>query len=141
MTLQFCSCDISAILTPVINCTLLIWPPLCTSSCWGHNFYKHHSSYCKCYRKNQTNKAILGEKKCILMLILLEINAFIKIKIQLSYLARLGILFFIKHISKVGCGHRFIFFGMAIFPIFFILEEQISVESLVEKQKSRLIFI
>ena len=27
------------------------------------------------------------------MLILLEINAFIKIKIQLSYLARLGILF------------------------------------------------
>ena len=33
---------------------------------------------CECYRKNQTNKAIFGEKKCILMLILLEINAFIK---------------------------------------------------------------
>ena len=50
--------------------------------------------YCECYRKNQTNTAILGEKKSILMLILLEINAFIKMKIQLSYLARLGILFY-----------------------------------------------
>ena len=49
---------------------------------------------CECYRKKQTNKAILGEKKCILMLILLEINAFIKMKTQLSYLARLGILFY-----------------------------------------------
>ena len=33
--------------------------------------------------------------------------------------------FFIKHISKVGCGHRFFFLGMAIFPHFLILEEQI----------------
>ena len=99
--------------------------------------------YCECYRKNQINKAILGEKKCILMLILLEliqINAYIKIKIQLSYLARLRILF-IKLISEVGCGHIIFFVGMAIFPIFLILEEQISVEFLVENQKSRLIFI
>ena len=110
MTLQFCSCDISAILTPVINCTLLIWPPLCTSSCLGHNFYKHHSSYCKFYRKNQTNKAILGEKKCILMLILLEINAFIKIKIQLSYLARLGILFLSNIFLRLVVVTDFFFF-------------------------------
>ena len=47
---------------------------------------------CECYRKNQTNKAILGEKKSILMLILLEINAFIKN--PTFYLARLGILCF-----------------------------------------------
>ena len=77
------------------------------------------------------------------MLILLEIiqiNAYIKIKIQLSYLARLRILF-IKLISQVGCGHIIFFVGMDIFPIFLILEEQISVEFLVENQKSRLIFI
>ena len=36
---------------------------------------------------------------------------------------------------------EFFFVGMAIFHIFLILEEQISVESLVENQKSRLIFI
>ena len=92
-------------------------------------------------QEKSNKQSHFGRKKCILMLILLEINAFIKIKIQLSYLARLGILFFIKHISKVGCGHRFFFFGMAIFPIFLILEEQISVESLVENQISRLFFI
>ena len=36
---------------------------------------------------------------------------------------------------------EFFFVGIAISPIFLILEEQISVESLVENQKSRLIFI
>ena len=36
--------------------------------------------------------------------------------------------------------HRIFFVGMAIFPIFFILERQISVELLVENKKSRLIF-
>ena len=36
---------------------------------------------------------------------------------------------------------EFFFVDMAISPIFLILEEQISVESLVENQKSRLIFI
>ena len=35
-----------------------------------------------------------------------------------------------------GCGHRICFVGMAIFHIFLILEEQISVELLVENQKS-----
>ena len=96
--------------------------------------------YCECYRKNQTNKAILGEQKCLLMLILLEINVFIKMKIQLSYLARLGILF-IKHISKVGCGHRIFFCWHGHFSYLLDSEEHISVESLVENQKSRLIFI
>ena len=60
-------------------------------------------------QEKSNKQSHFGRKKCIFMLILLEINAFIKIKIQLSYLARLGILFFIKHISKVGCGHRFFF--------------------------------
>ena len=99
--------------------------------------------YCECYRKNQTKKAILGEKKCILMLILLEtiqINAYIKIKIQLSYLARLGIVFFSTYFSGWLWSQIFVF-RMAIFPIFLILEGQISVELLVENQKSRLIFI
>ena len=33
LTQQFCRCDISALPTPVINCTLLIWPYIM--------FYKH----------------------------------------------------------------------------------------------------
>ena len=32
-TLQFCRCDNLCSPTPVINCTFLIWPPLCTSIC------------------------------------------------------------------------------------------------------------
>ena len=44
-------------------------------------------------QEKSNKQSHFGRKKCILMLILLEINAFIKIKIQLSYLARLGILF------------------------------------------------
>ena len=44
MTLQICSCDISAILNPVINCTLLIWLPYAEASVGGIMFYKHHSS-------------------------------------------------------------------------------------------------
>ena len=84
---------------------------------------------CKCYRKNQTNKAILGEKKSILMLILLEINAFIK-----------NPTFLPCQVWNTLLSQKF-FVGMAIFHIFLILEEQISVESLVKNQKSRLIFI
>ena len=38
---------------------------------------------------------------------------------------QIGNTFFIKHISQVGCGHRIFFVGMAIFPIFLILEEHI----------------
>ena len=49
--------------------------------------------YCNVTGKIKPTKPF-WEKKCILMLILLEINAFIKMKIQLSYLARLGILFY-----------------------------------------------
>ena len=75
------------------------------------------------------------------MLILLEINAFIKIKSKLSYLARLGILFLSNIFLSLIDVTEFVFVGMAIFPIFLIIEEQISVESLVENQKSRLIFI
>ena len=77
---------------------------------------------CECYRKNQTNKAILGEKKCILMLIS-------------------------KNPTFLPCQawntlfSQTFFVGMAIFYIFLILEEQISVESLLKNQKSRLIFI
>ena len=87
---------------------------------------------CECYRKNQTNKAILGEKKSILMLILvilLEINAFIK-----------NPTFLPCQVGNTLFSQKF-FVGMAIFHIFLILEEQISVESLVKNQKSRLIFI
>ena len=101
--------------------------------------------YCKCYRKNQTNKAILGEKKCILMLILLEINAF-NILNQCLYQnenptflpCQVGNTFLSNIFLRFsGCGHRIFFVGMAIFHIFLILE----IESLVENQKSRLIFI
>ena len=91
-------------------------------------------------QEKSNKQSHFGRKKCILMLILLEINAFIKIKIQLSYLARLGILFLSNIFLRLVVVTDF-FFGMAIFPIFLILEEQISVESLVENQKSRLIFI
>ena len=87
---------------------------------------------CECYRKNQTNKAILGEKKSILMLILLEINAFIKNPTFLP--CQVGNTLFSQNFFVV-------FVGMAIFHIFLILEERISVESLVKNQKSRLIFI
>ena len=83
---------------------------------------------CECYRKNQTNKAILGEKK-YLMLILLEINAFIK-----------NPTFLPCQVENTLFSQKF-FVGMAIFHIFLILEEQISFESLVKNQKSRLIFI
>ena len=92
-------------------------------------------------QEKSNKQSHFGRKKCILMLILLEINAFIKIKIQLSYLARLGILFLSNIFLRLVVVTDLFFFGMAIFPIFLILEEQISVESLVEKQKSRLIFI
>ena len=107
--------------------------------------------YCKCYRKNQTNKAILGEKKCILMLILLEINAFnilnqclyqnenptfLPCQVWNTFLSNIFLRF-----RSVVVVTEFFFVGMAIFHIFLILEEQISVESLVENQKSRLIFI
>ena len=85
---------------------------------------------CECYRKNQTNKAIFGEKKSILMLILLEINAFIK-----------NPTFLPCQVGNIFLFSQNFFVGMAIFHIFLILEEQISVESLVKNQKSRLIFI
>ena len=73
--------------------------------------------YCECYRKNQTKTTPFLEKKCILRLILLEINAFIKTKIQLSYLARLGILFYQTIFSDWLWSQKF-FVGMAIFLIF-----------------------
>ena len=100
--------------------------------------------YCECYRKNQTNKAILGEKKCILMLILLEITAF-NILNQCLYQnenptflpCQVGNTFLSNIFLRFsGCGHRIFFVGMAIFHIFLILEEQISVELLVENQTS-----
>ena len=51
--------------------------------------------YCECLVTGKIKQTKpFWEKKCILMLILLKINAFIKMKIQLSYLARLGILFY-----------------------------------------------
>ena len=63
-------------------------------------------------------------------------------KIQLSYLAKLGILFYQTYFyGSVVVVTEFFFVGMAIFHIFLILEEQISVESLVKNQKSKLIFI
>ena len=55
--------------------------------------YMSSADYCDVKGKIKQTKPF-WEEKCILMLILLEINAFIRIKIQLSYLARLGILFY-----------------------------------------------
>ena len=63
---------------------------------------------CECYRKNQTNKAILGEKKCILMLILLEINAFIK-----------NPTFLPCQVGNTLFSQNF-FFGMAIFHLYLL---------------------
>ena len=83
------------------------------------------------------------------MLILLEINAFIILNQCLyqnenpTFLpCQVGNTFLSNIFLRFsGCGHRIFFVGMAIFHIFLILEEQISVEVLVENQKSRLIFI
>ena len=90
-------------------------------------------------QEKSNKQSHLGEK-CILMLILLEINAFVKMKIQLSYLSRLW-KFLSNIFLRLVVVTEILFVGMAIFHIFLILEEQISVESLVENQKSRLIFI
>ena len=78
------------------------------------------------------------------MLILLEINAF-NILNQCLYQnenptflpCQVGNTFLSNIILRFsGFGHRIVFVGMAIFHIFLILEEQISVELLVENQKS-----
>ena len=78
------------------------------------------------------------------MLILLEINAlnilnqclyqnenptFLPCQVGNTFLSNIFLRF-------SGCGYRIFFVGMAIFHIFLILEEQISVELLVENQKS-----
>ena len=61
-------------------------------------------------QEKSNKQSHFGRKKCILMLILLEINAFIKKKNPTFLPCQVGNTFFIKHISKVGCGHRFFFF-------------------------------
>ena len=66
---------------------------------------------------------ILGQKKKNIIVFHLKINIFTAVKYCYILHGRVCVM------------------GMAIFPIFLILEEQISVESLVENQKSRLIFI
>ena len=100
--------------------------------------------YCECYRKIKQTKPFWEKKKCILMLILLEINAF-DILNQCLYQnenptflpCQVGNTFLSNIFLRFsGCGHRICFVGMAIFHIFLILEEQISVELLVENQKS-----
>ena len=100
--------------------------------------------YCECYRKKSNKQSHFGRKKCILMMILLEINAF-NILNQCLYQnenptflpCQVGNTFLSNIFLRFsGCGHRIFFVGMAIFHIFLILEEQISVELLVENQKS-----
>ena len=70
-----------------------------------------------------------GRKKKYFDADLLEINAFIK-----------NPTFLPCQVGNTLFSQKF-FVGMAIFHMFLILEEQISVVSLVKNQKSRLIFI
>ena len=139
MTLQFCSCDNSAILTPVINCTLLIWPPLYAQAAVGGIIFINIILVTVNVTGKIKQTKPFWEKKMYFDADFTLNQCLYQNKNPTFLPCQVGNTFLSNIFLRLVVVTDF-FFGMAIFPIL-ILEEQMSVESLVENQKSRLIFI